>query len=220
MTSQAPQQDSPPTQTAPSASRVNGVFDLPSPSRLAGWAIDRADPDATVEVEIYREGALLLRTRADRYRPDLERGGIGTGRYGFSVDLDPPIAPEMIFALSVRAVTGDGVSGALRATGEAAPNDDPLLRLLERTFDRTAALGADIGGLRRSVEASSEPPDLTEMAAILERIEVVQARLDGVGAVTDVPTDPSVGPGLKAAVGIALAMSSLALALGLWSVFG
>lgn len=220
MTSQAPQKVVQPTQTVPTAARVNGVYDLPTPNRVAGWAIDRADPDAAVEVEIYRDGALLVRTRADRFRPDLERGGIGTGRYGFSVALDPPVAPEMAFALSVRAVAGDGTSGPLRATGKAAPSDDPIRSLLERTFDQTAALRADIDGLRRSVEASGEPPDLTEMAAFLERIEVVQARLDGVAAVTEPPSDPSVGPGLRAAVAIALAMSTLAVVLGLWSVFG
>ena len=220
MTSQAPQKVVQPTQTVPTAARVNGVYDLPTPNRVAGWAIDRADPDAAVEVEIYRDGALLVRTRADRFRPDLERGGIGTGRYGFSVALDPPVAPEMAFALSVRAVAGDGTSGPLRATGKAAPSDDPIRSLLERTFDQTAALRADIDGLRRSVEASGEPPDLTEMTAFLERIEVVQARLDGVAAVTEPPSDPSVGPGLKAAVAIALSMSTFAVVLGLWSVFG
>ncbi len=220
MTSIPSQKDLQPNPVAPVDVRVNGVYDLPSPSHLAGWAIDRADPDAAVEVEVYREGILLQRTRADRYRPDLERGGIGTGRYGFSVNLDQPVAPEMAFALTVRAVTADGVSGALRATGKALPSNDPLRSLLERTRDQVAALTAQIGGLRRTVEASRAPSDLTEMVAVLERIEVVQARLDGVAATTEPPADPSVGPGLRVAVGVALAMSALALVLGLWSVFG
>ncbi|HCQ63920.1 MAG TPA: hypothetical protein DIU07_01515 [Rhodobacteraceae bacterium] len=220
MTSQAPAKNLRSDRAAPAAVRINGVYDLPSPSRIAGWAIDRADPDAAVEVEIYREGALLQRTRADRFRPDLERGGIGTGRYGFSVDLDPPVAPEMVFTLTVRAVTGDGTSGPLRPTGEATPNDDPLLRLLERTFDEMAVLKADIATLRRSVEAGGDPPEHKEIVAVLDRIEVVQARLDGAAAVTQTPADPAVGPGLRTAVGIALAMSALALVLGLWSVFG
>lgn len=220
MTSQTPQKDLRPTRAEKVEPRVNGVYDLPSPNRVAGWAIDRADPEASVAVEIFREGILVQRTRADRHRPDLERGGIGTGRYGFSVNLDPPIPPEMAFTLTVRAVTADGTAGPLRPTGEATPNDDPLLRLLERTFDQTVALKGEIGKLRRSVEAGGEPPDLAEMTAFLERIEVVQARLDGVAAVTETPADPSVGPGLRAAVGVALAMSGLALALGLWSVFG
>ena len=221
MTAPVPQNtDTQPDRATPATARVNGVYDLPSPTRLSGWAIDRADPNAAVEVEIRRDGAPVLRTRADRYRPDLERGGIGTGRYGFSVDLDPPVAPEMTFSVSVRAVTGDGISGPLRATGKAAASEDPLRSLVERTFNQAAALRAEIGGLRRSVEASREAPDLDEMAAVLERIEVVQARLDGAAAVTEPPSDPPVGPGLRLAVGGALAMSTLALVLGLWSVLG
>lgn len=220
MTSQAPQHDLKPNRAEAVEARVNGVFDLPAPNRVAGWAIDRADPDASVEVEVYNGGVLLGRARADRYRADLERGGIGTGRYGYAIDIDPPIAPGMAFALSARALTGDGVSGALRATGAAAPSEDPQRALLERTFAETSALRAEVDKLRRSIETRREPADIAEIAAALERIEVVQARLDGVAATSEPPDDPSVGPGLRLAVGIALAMSALALVLGLWSVFG
>jgi len=220
MTSQAPQLDMKPTRAEPGAARVNGVYDLPAPNRVAGWAIDRADPEAAVEVEVYNEGVLLKRVRADRHRPDLERGGIGTGNYGFSVEIDPPIAPGMAFALSARAVTGDGVTGPLRATGKAAPSEDPDQVLLERTFEQTVALKAEVGKLRRAVESQREPADVAGLSTVLERIEVVQARLDGVAAETEAPPDPSVGPGLRIAVGVALGMSTLALVLGLWSVFG
>lgn len=220
MTSQAPQKDLQPKSAEPVAGRVNGVYDLPSPNRVAGWAIDRADPGATVEVEVCNAGEVLQRVRADRYRPDLERGGIGTGRYGFSVDLDTPVAPGMAFALTVRAVTRDGVSGPLRATGKAAPSNDPVQALLERTFDQTAALKVEVGKLRRAVESRRAPADVTDLAAVLDRIEVVQARLDGVAAETEAPSDPSVGPGLRIAIGGALALSTFAVVLGLWSVFG
>lgn len=224
MSSAPLQKSTPPTtspaQTPASAGRINGVYDLPTPGRLAGWAIDRAEEAAAVTVEVYREGKLVKRTRADRHRPDLERGGIGTGRYGFSVDLDPPIAPGMAFALSVRAVTGDGVSGPLRATGKAAPSEDPLRALVERIFDQNATLRSEVRDLRRAVEAMEVPKDHGETAAMLERIELVQARLDGAAAATRTPSEPPVGPGLRLAVGIALGLSVLAVILGLWSVFG
>lgn len=219
MTSLAPQKDLRPVDAGPAETRVNGVYDLPTPGRVSGWAIDRADPEAVVEVEVCREGKVLGRTRADRHRPDLERGGIGTGRYGFSVTLDPPIEPEMIFTLSVRGITADGTTGPLRATGEAAANDDPLLRLVERLFEQTASLRTEIAGLRRAVERGAAPVDTGETKAILERIEVVQARLDGAAATREAPSDPAVGPGLRIAVGAALVLSTLALFIGLWSVF-
>lgn len=218
MTSLAPQKDLEPDRATPAESRVNGVYDMPSPGRISGWAIDRSDPDASVEVEVCREGALVCRVRADRHRPDLERGGLGTGRYGFSVDLDPPVPPEMVFTLSVRAVTADGASGPLRATGEAAPNDDPLLRLVERGFDQTAALRAEVAALADALKARPAPTDTAATTAILERIEVVQARLDGVAAGGEAPADPAVGPGLRLAIAAALAMSMVAVLLGVWSV--
>ena len=126
----------------------------------------------------------------------------------------------MVFTLSVRAVTGDGVSGALRATGEATPNDDPLCACWNGPSTRRPRSEPKSAGCAGRSRPAREPPDLTEVTAVLERIEVVQARLDGVAAVTDMPDDPAVGPGLRVAVGIALAMSTLALVLGLWSVFG
>lgn len=220
MTFQSPQETLGSKRAEAVAGRVNGVYEMPSPHRVAGWAIDRADPDAAVEVEVHADGVLLGRGRADRYRADLERGGVGTGRYGFAVELDQPVAPGMAFALSVRAVTGDGVAGALRATGSAAPSDDPDRALLERTYTQTAALKAEITRLRRAVETRGETADFTGIADALDRIEVVQARLDAVAAAPTPPDDPSVGPGLRIAVGIAFAMSALALVLGLWSVFG
>lgn len=227
MTTQAPQGHFEPNLAAKPDARINGVYDLPAPNRIAGWAIDRADPEAAVEVEIYRDGALVRRIRADRNRPDLERAGIGTGNYGFSVELDQPVAPGMAFTLSARAVTRDGVAGPLRATGKAGPSDDPHLALLERSYRETTALRAEIAGLRRAVDAKVAPQDHNDRdadvqatAAILDRIELVQARLDGVAAATATPAEPEVGAGLRIAVGVALAMSTLAVVLGLWSVFG
>lgn len=207
------------TATAPATGRVNGVYDLPNPGRIAGWAIDRANEAAAVEVEIYREGKLLKRLRADRHRPDLERGGIGTGRYGFSLDLDPPVAPGMAFTLSVRAVTSDGVAGALRPTGQAAPNDDPVQTLLARSYDQTAALRDDLRTLKRAVEAIGAGADQRDTRAMLERIELVQARLDGAAATARPVADPAIGRGLRLAVGVALGLSLVAVILGLWSVF-
>ena len=64
--------------------RVYGVVDVVRPDRIAGWAIDRADSAAAVDVDIRREGRLVATVRADRPRRDLEKGGVGTGRYGFA----------------------------------------------------------------------------------------------------------------------------------------
>ncbi len=185
--------------------RVNGVFDLPAPGRVSGWAIDRADPDATVEVELCRDGELIAKVRADRHRPDLERGGIGTGCYGFSVELDPPMDPAFAFTLTARAITADGASGPLRPVAKATPSDDPTRQLLERIYAQMAELRMDIDGLRD-----------TDTAQTLERIELAQARLDLIAA--EVPAPAPQGSGFRAAVTVSLVASMAALGLGLWSV--
>ena len=119
---------------AESATRINGVVDIPRPGRVAGWAIDRADPGAAVVVTVLREGRVVAEVRADAHRPDLERGGIGTGRYGFAIDLDPPLDPGLEFTLTAVARAADGTSGELRPVGRARPTDDAGSRLAQRTF--------------------------------------------------------------------------------------
>ena len=219
--------DSPATAPAPATAassargaqqRINGVYDLPAPGRIAGWAIDRADPEACVEVVIRREGRTVARVRADNYRPDLEKGGIGTGRYGFSVEIDPPLAPGMGFTVTADAIASDGAAGPLRATGAARPGEDPERALLERLFLAVTAMQAGIDRLGTAVAAPAADPGA--LAATLARVEVVQARLELALAAVETPRPPRPGPGLRAAVGLALTLGAAALALGLWSVFG
>ncbi|MBP7003178.1 hypothetical protein, partial [Amaricoccus sp.] len=122
--------------------RVYGVIDVLRPDRVSGWAIDRADAAAAVEIEILREGAPVARVRADRERRDLARGGVGTGRYGFSAPLDPPLEPGFEFTLRVRARTVDGDVADLRRAAATGAAPDPDRRLLERLYEELRALAA------------------------------------------------------------------------------
>lgn len=223
-----PSPKAPPRASTPSIAmsgdRVNGVYDVPAPGRISGWAIDRADPEASVQVEIRRAGVLVGAARAERHRPDLERTGVGTGRYGFSIEIDPPVEPEMAFALDVRAITADGLSGRLRGIGAAAPSGDPARRLQERTFQEIAGLRADLADIRQVVDRPVTDirghAEVEEIQTALDRIELVQARLDLSLVPLDLPAAPSsTGAGLRWAVIMALGLSALALALGLYSVF-
>ena len=76
-------------------------MDVIRPDRIAGWAIDRADSQAALEIDVRREGRLVATVRADRFRKDLERGSVGTGRYGFACELTPPLEPGFEFTVSV-----------------------------------------------------------------------------------------------------------------------
>jgi glycosyltransferase involved in cell wall biosynthesis len=64
-----------------------GHVDEWSRDSVHGWAWDPAQPDSAVTVEICVDGRALTTVLANHFRADLQRAGLGTGRYGFSVDL-------------------------------------------------------------------------------------------------------------------------------------
>lgn len=194
---------------AESGARINGVIDVPRPGRVSGWAIDRADPDAAVTVRIAREGRVIVEVRADDHRPDLERGGIGTGRYGFAIDLDEPFEPGFEFTVQAVALADDGTSGELRRIGRAKPAEDPGRRLAERGFEELCRLRASIGREPRNAEAP--------LREAMERIEVVQARIE-IALSTVEPPQRSGTRGLAVAVAVSLLIGSVSLGLGLWSI--
>lgn len=198
--------------------RVNGVVDLPSPTRISGWAIDRADPNAHVDVDVYFEGKLIGRVAASDHRKDLERNGIGTGNYGFKFDLAHQIEPEMSFAIQAIARTKDGVSADLRNTGRAAHSEYPALRLSERALLVCCSMRQDLAELSRKIDdqtAQGVGEDST--SEILERIELVQARLETAFARENTPQPSPVSVGLKFAVIVSLLIGVSSLALGIAS---
>lgn len=216
-TGEAPPDDA----AAATGPRLNGVVDVSRPGRVAGWAIDRSDPNAAVEVEIYRDGKSVARVRADRHREDLVRGGIGTGKYGFVAEIDPPIEPGMAFAVTAIARAADGARGPLRAIGKAAASSDADRRISERIFEEVIALRADVARLRRTGAGAPGPEDAASaerLREMLERIEVVQARLE---ASSRNPVAPDLAPGqsgLRIIVIAALLTALGSLALGLYTM--
>lgn len=189
---------------AASGPRIYGVIEAVRGNRVAGWAIDRADSTAAVDIEVRREGKLVATVRADRLRRDLERGGVGSGRYGFACELDPPIQPGFEFTVTATARTADGATCELGRAGVKDAERPPELRLVERIFE--------------IVSAPSEPPQAPDLEAAIERLEVVQARIEAALAAVDAPQPPSL-TGLKAVAGVSLAVALVSLAIGLVSMW-
>ena len=186
--------------------RLYGVFDLARPDRVAGWAIDRADAGASVEVEILREGRLVATVRADRHRPDLAKGGVGSGNYGFSVPLDPPVEPGFEFTLAAFARAADGARLPLRRGTRPAP--DPERRVLERVFEAVTA----------PREAPPLGPEVERLAALLARLETLQHRIES--SLARAPEAPAPGKDLRAILYATLAIALGALGAGLYSLSG
>lgn len=192
--------------------RIYGVIDVMRSDRVAGWAIDRADASAALEVDVLRDGRLLGSTRAARLRPDLQKAGVGTGAYGFRVDLSPPVEPGFEFTLTVVARTGDGARAELKRAGASAAPGDPTTRLLERTYEAVTRLAA-------AAAVPPPPAPASRLVEAIERIELVQARLEAAIAAVEAPPPPPRDKALTRIVYASLAAAAISLAAGLRSLW-
>lgn len=191
--------------------RLYGVIDVLRTDRIAGWAIDRSDAAAAVEIDVLREGKLLSRVRADRKRADLEKAGVGTGAYGFRVEIDPPLAPGLEFTVTATARSADGVEVELARGGRAVRAPVPGDRLLERVFEEVVAL-------RAAQAVAVAPNDAGDLDEILDRVEVAQARIEAAVARLAARPQPAPDHGVRRIALAALVLAIVSLGTGLYSL--
>ncbi|MBV9783538.1 MAG: Hint domain-containing protein [Acidisphaera sp.] len=103
---------------APECGALRGFIDNGRGARLWGWAQDPARPEAPVCLDILVNGVLVAQTLANRYRPDLEAAGLGSGRHSF--DLHLAVAVREDDALEVRR-SADASPLAMAEIGPTAP---------------------------------------------------------------------------------------------------
>lgn len=66
---------------------IHGSLDAVDGIHVLGWAWDPNNPDKKLEIVIYVDGKPVAEGIADLHRYDLEKSGIGDGRYGFRIKL-------------------------------------------------------------------------------------------------------------------------------------
>lgn len=192
----------------PMGGRIQGALDVVRPDRIGGWAIDRTNRAAALEIDIFREGRRVATIRADRERKDLARGEDASGNHGFALALDPPLEPGFEFTLAAIARTADGASCALRRTRTAGEEPTPERRLLERILEQTF----------QQDQGSATPSDTASgVAQVLERLEVAQARIEAALDALAVPA-PRSQTGLIVTLAASLALGVGSLCLGLYSM--
>jgi autotransporter passenger strand-loop-strand repeat protein len=64
-------------------SELRGYVDVIAPTRIAGWAQAIDHPEARVCLDVLDGGRPVGQIIANRYREDLERAGLGSGRHSF-----------------------------------------------------------------------------------------------------------------------------------------
>ncbi len=104
-----------------------GNVDEWSRDSLHGWAWNPNRPDKAVTVAVYLDGRPLTKGLANRFRPDVQQGGFGTGRYGFSIDLPDIGSAISSHKLQVRV---EGADGELQGS--------PILLAASMEFDAEA----------------------------------------------------------------------------------
>lgn len=82
--------------------KIKGFLDGIDGQYVFGWAWDRENPEKRLEVVVYVDGEPVAEGVADIYREDLEKEGIGDGRYGFRVKLPEDSIKRPICEISVK----------------------------------------------------------------------------------------------------------------------
>jgi GT2 family glycosyltransferase/glycosyltransferase involved in cell wall biosynthesis len=106
-----------------------GTVDEVTAGRVAGWAWDPAQPDASVQVDVFDGDEHLTTVRAGLDRPDLQALGMGNGRHGFAIEFGPAVLPLALHRIHVRR----------RADGTELHRSPWTLRRDEAGFDASAS---------------------------------------------------------------------------------
>lgn len=90
-----------------SARGLRGAVDLIAPASVHGWIQCPDAPEDRVMVEVVMDGKVVGSTLADRYRADLHKAGLGSGRHGFAFQ-----APDGVVLHPDRVVVRRAADGA------------------------------------------------------------------------------------------------------------
>ena len=139
---------------APAISPLIGSVDRLDSGGVSGWAWDPETPDRSVDVEVLDNDTVIVRVTADRFRPDVQRAGIGTGAYGFSIANLVGILPFSRHRVRVRrASDGRDLQGSPQWIVRPWPDSEA-----------TKFISAVIGS---SIDLAKKPDDLAPSLILL-----------------------------------------------------
>lgn len=97
--------------------KIKGFLDGIDGNYVYGWAWDPENPERRLKVVVYVDGEPVAEGIADEYREDLERAGIGDGRYGFRIKLDERIifnSNERLFSVKLEELNYELINSPIR----------------------------------------------------------------------------------------------------------
>jgi hypothetical protein len=176
---------------------LDGVVD----GSLCGWARDTFLPDATVEVEVLVDGEVVGRSVCDRFRTDLAKAGMGSGRYGFEVPLGDDWHDGEIHEVRARATGTDleldnspirmvlGMSNGAPRPGPFAADTVLGRRGSLEAVRRRMAVRGRIAVMACFQPAAPTPAYLRRYLAALRDMDVAVVLVDASPVPMDVDTD-------------------------------
>lgn len=87
---------------------LRGFLEAVDRFQAHGWAFDQDAPNAHVDVELLLDDKPAGKVVANRFRPDLEQGGIGRGDHAFVFSFPQPLTTEQASRLTARALGREG----------------------------------------------------------------------------------------------------------------
>ncbi|MFZ2990810.1 glycosyltransferase [Ideonella sp.] len=120
----------------------HGTLDTVSFTQISGWAWNPDSPDESVLIEVLDGTEQLAVLRADLYRPDLQKLGMGNGRHGFSFGFAGTILPQARHLIRVRRLSdGTDLQTSPRLIErDGGTLDDANMRHVAAMFQAEAAV--------------------------------------------------------------------------------
>jgi hypothetical protein len=101
---------------------LRGNIDNVTARRIVGWAQNPDHPEAPVCLDVYAGAQLIGKVLANRYRADLARAGLGSGRHAFEF-VAPPGVPVDLDAIAIsRSIDGVPLPKAMHCKKPPASN--------------------------------------------------------------------------------------------------
>jgi hypothetical protein len=148
---------------------LEGHVDVADWRLIAGWAFNPAEPETPLWLECVIDDRPPVRFLANMLRGDLQREGVGTGRYGFHLSLPAPLDPTQPHQVTVRR-----------------ESDGRILRNSPRLLERAKLCEPDAqawfeGLMAAEIEAAAAAGDLMPPARLLltqvDRLLLAEAEL-------------------------------------------
>ncbi len=81
-----------------------GALDICGPLWIAGWILDKNNPNLSLEIIIIADENIIYQGLADNLRQDLFDAGLGNGKYGFNVQVPFSLYDGLNHSIEVREV--------------------------------------------------------------------------------------------------------------------